>query len=75
MKKVQVDFVIHNETKKGNRIPFEYLKRETYLYDNTYDLDTEENIDSVKEIAGKMKELVEQNDCIVNNIVNTVVRI
>lgn len=75
-KGVEVDFVIHNETKKGYRIPFEYLKRETYLYDKTYDLDTEENINkSVQEIANKMKELAKQYDSMIDNIVNTVERI
>ena len=75
-KGVQVDFVIHNETKKGHKIPFEHLKRETYLYDNAYDLDTEESIDkAVQEIASKMKELADQNDSMIDNIVNTVERI
>lgn len=73
---VEVNFVIHNETKKGYKIPFEYLKRETYLYDRTYDLDTEENINkSVQEIANKTKELSEQYDSMIDNIVNTVKRI
>lgn len=75
-KSVEVSFVIHNESKKGHKIPFENLKRETYLYDEEYDLDSKENIEkSVNKIAEKMKELSEQNDGKIDEIVSNVKRV
>ena len=75
-KNVEVSFVIHNESKSGNKISTELLKRETYLYDARYDLDNEENIEkAVINIALKMKELSEQNDTKIDKIVENAPRI
>ena len=71
-----MSFVIHNESKSGNKISTELLKRETYLYDTRYDLDNEENIEkTVINIALKMKELSEQNDSKIDKIVENAPRI
>lgn len=68
---VKVSFVIHNESQGENKIPSEFLGREIFLYDSIYDLDSKENIEkSVESIALKMKELSEQNDNKVEEIVN-----
>lgn len=70
-KNVEVSFVIHNESKGKNKIPLNCLKRETFIYASTYNLEDKESIKkSVESIALKMKELSEKNDSKIEQIVS-----